>query len=333
MRTGVISLLIFGSLYCVPAVGMVRTRQSVYQIKTLASELLTIPSLKELFRSHASYFCGVPQDIIGIVCDVLRKEARREAINLYINCVSELNASGLVSFDWETDDYSDEALRSALLRRSEGESNHTILCVAIRLGLGPAVKTILTAIEDINTSVKDIKSVILPATSSSEVKEEYTTSHLLAAIERASWRDDDSTYFEIVKLLLAAGADVHKADSNGYTPLLRASEGSNVRLVELLLDRGARGDIHKANNNGDTPLHAACGETNSLRLIQLLLDAGAKTDIHNTNSNGDTPLHRACTGTISLWLIQLLLDTGAQADMHKANNNGDTPLHRACRGI
>ena len=47
-----------------------------------------------------------------------------------------------------------------------------------------------------------------------------------------------------VKTLLGQGADVNKADKNGYTPLFSASLIGHVELIKLLLVAGA--DVNKA---------------------------------------------------------------------------------------
>ena len=51
-------------------------------------------------------------------------------------------------------------------------------------------------------------------------------------------------YLEIVKCLLAAGADKDKACNYGYTPLIGAATGGHAETVRLLLSAGA--DKYKA---------------------------------------------------------------------------------------
>merc|ERR1712022_96170 len=46
-------------------------------------------------------------------------------------------------------------------------------------------------------------------------------------------------HLEIVKCLLAAGADAEKADNRGMIALMRAVMGGNVEMVRLLLAAGA----------------------------------------------------------------------------------------------
>lgn len=60
-----------------------------------------------------------------------------------------------------------------------------------------------------------------------------------------------------VTLLLEAGADLNKTDSNGDTPLMLAIRRGNSDAVKLMLEKGA--DPLHANKNGQTPLAYAIG--------------------------------------------------------------------------
>jgi ankyrin repeat protein len=53
-------------------------------------------------------------------------------------------------------------------------------------------------------------------------------------------------HVEVVKTLLAAGAEVDKADSDGMTPLYWASRYGHVEVVKTLL--AAEAEVDKANN-------------------------------------------------------------------------------------
>jgi ankyrin repeat protein len=52
-------------------------------------------------------------------------------------------------------------------------------------------------------------------------------------------------HLEVVKALLAAQADVKKADDDGETPLHWASDFGHLEVVEALL--AAQADVNKAN--------------------------------------------------------------------------------------
>ena len=81
-------------------------------------------------------------------------------------------------------------------------------------------------------------------------------------------------YLEIVKCLLAAGADKEKANNDGWTPLIWAARGGHVEIVRLLLSAGA--DKDKANFIGNTALsYAAIGDHQEI--VQLLQQAGPQS--------------------------------------------------------
>ena len=72
------------------------------------------------------------------------------------------------------------------------------------------------------------------------------------------------------KLLLDSGADINKADNDGWTPLYIAAQNGYVEIVKLLLDSGA--DKDKADEDGRTPLFTAAGKGHDA-CVKLLLDA------------------------------------------------------------
>ena len=90
---------------------------------------------------------------------------------------------------------------------------------------------------------------------------------------------------ELVKLLIAAGADVNKADEDGETPLFRAAWNAHTECVKLLLAAGA--NVNKANKWGGTPLYWAAYKGRT-ECVKLLIDAGA--DVNKASNEGRTPL-------------------------------------------
>ena len=95
---------------------------------------------------------------------------------------------------------------------------------------------------------------------------------------------------DLADLLLRHGADVNARAHNGIasTPLLCAVIGQHLDLVKYLIARGA--DVNLATSEGATPLHkAAIG--GDCRIVQLLLTHGARVDARN--SGGQTPLVHA----------------------------------------
>jgi len=77
---------------------------------------------------------------------------------------------------------------------------------------------------------------------------------------------------DIVKALLANGADVNKAANDGVTALYIAAENGHSDVVRALLANGA--NVNKAANDGATPLYIAAhqGRYNVVEL--LLIESG-----------------------------------------------------------
>jgi hypothetical protein len=126
---------------------------------------------------------------------------------------------------------------------------------------------------------------------------------------------------EVVRYLLAEGAQVNLRDPEGLTALDRVCLGG-PEAASLLLAHGA--DAAAVNNEGWTPLIFASAH-GSADVVALLLAHGCG-DIDHQDSGGYTALHHA-----SPWprtgVARALL--GAGADPHVVDRNGETPLARA----
>ena len=93
---------------------------------------------------------------------------------------------------------------------------------------------------------------------------------------------------DVVKALIAQGADLNKANSGGWTPINSAVGKGHAEVVKLLIAAGA--DVNKASNDGWTPLNNAADEGHA-EVVKLLIVAGA--DLNKANSGGWTPISRA----------------------------------------
>lgn len=80
---------------------------------------------------------------------------------------------------------------------------------------------------------------------------------------------------EIAQALVAAGADVNAANSNGGTPFLYAVAARNKPLIALFAEKGAKLDVQ--GSNGWSPLAYAV-RNGDVETANMLLEKGARTD-------------------------------------------------------
>ena len=132
---------------------------------------------------------------------------------------------------------------------------------------------------------------------------------------------------DVAKQLIVAGAGVNPQEQPAgmKNPLLhRAIQSPD--MVKLLLAAGA--DVRARGSNDYTPLHEACSQTggdNVKTVITLLIAAGANVNAASS-SDGNTPLHKAAySGNIEA--VRLLLESGA--NVNAINAEGKSPLAMA----
>ncbi|KAF4522686.1 hypothetical protein B566_EDAN010467 [Ephemera danica] len=83
--------------------------------------------------------------------------------------------------------------------------------------------------------------------------------------------------------------DMNQGDDHGFSPLHWAAKEGHTKLVEMLMQRGAR--VGATNRGDDTPLHLAAAHGHR-DIVHMLLRQRA--DINFTNEHGNTALHYAC---------------------------------------
>lgn len=117
---------------------------------------------------------------------------------------------------------------------------------------------------------------------------------------------------EIARWMVARGADLHAADTWGYTPLHSRSRSWRGR-IDVLLDLGA--DVNASAASIGTPLHAAADSKNSDNAAKLL-SRGARADSRDALSV--TPLEYALHGCSNAQIVEMvkfakvLLGAGAE---------------------
>ena len=133
----------------------------------------------------------------------------------------------------------------------------------------------------------------------------------------------------LISLLLAAGADVHARNDNGYMPLHHAAQYGTPGMVRALLRAGADVDpralgfsIHYGWDW--TPLHLAVAYNPDPEVAAVLLNAGANPRARGYE--GETPIHEAARNENPA-LAALLLEAGADANARGSTRR--TPLHEA----
>jgi ankyrin repeat protein len=129
---------------------------------------------------------------------------------------------------------------------------------------------------------------------------------------RLEFRHDPA---EIVRALVAEGADVNAGDEEGKTPIFHVRDPG---LARLLVELGA--DLNHRDAEGKTPLHRAIFPD----LQAVLLAAGARTDAED--EEGETPLFHAMHAS-DAEIVAALLRRGA--DPNNRNRAGRTPLFYA----
>ncbi|XP_030046487.1 ankyrin repeat domain-containing protein 17 isoform X2 [Microcaecilia unicolor] len=132
-------------------------------------------------------------------------------------------------------------------------------------------------------------------------------------------------HLELVKYLLAAGANVHATTATGDTALTYACENGHTDVADVLLQSGA--DLEHESEGGRTPLMKAA-RAGHVCTVQFLISKGANVN-RTTLNNDHTVLSLACAGG-HLAVVELLLAHGA--DPTHRLKDGSTMLIEASKG-
>ncbi|MGH9023915.1 MAG: ankyrin repeat domain-containing protein [Acidimicrobiia bacterium] len=142
----------------------------------------------------------------------------------------------------------------------------------------------------------------------------------------AAGQDDDAN-FDLVLMLVDAGANIRSVDANGETALHHAAASGSRSVVGYLVAQGA--DVDRPNLAGMTALHLAIGQ-GDVETVQCLLMLGANPNaVENTGSTAASMLAqnwegRAADHCLELAeLLRTLRDFGA--DLRRPNSAGHCP--------
>lgn len=207
------------------------------------------------------------------------------------------------------------------------ENGHTPLMEAASAGHVGVAKILLEHGAGINTHSNEFKESALTLACykghldmvrfllAAGADREHKTDEMHTALMEASM----DGHVEVARLLLDSGAQVNMPTDSFESPLTLAACGGHVELAMLLLERGA--NIEEVNDEGYTPLMEAAREGHE-EMVALLLGQGASINAQ-TEETQETALTLACCGGF-LEVADFLIKAGADAEL-----GASTPLMEA----
>lgn len=129
---------------------------------------------------------------------------------------------------------------------------------------------------DGTTPLIAIASAGIDSGQSASDRRERRLDALELAARRARQDEDARHVVEVAALAVSLGGDVKAANKAGDTALHRAAAKGSNKLIEFLVERGARLDVE--NRRGQTPLAMARGTGGSSATVALLRKLGPRSD-------------------------------------------------------
>nr|AIG56219.1 secreted protein [Achlya hypogyna] len=197
-------------------------------------------------------------------------------------------------------------------------NGNTVLHIAAQAGHSRRSRLLATVLQLGHVNVRNhVRAASIQWRSSSPQAGETP---LLFALKTASHEQD---LFETVSSLLAAGANVNAADTNGGTPFIVACQRGYAAVLYVLAQ--AHADVNHRDKAGLTGLHHACRleMTSSVEVLVILFSV----DVNRATPTGTTPFMLACA-TGNKHLVRTFL-TKRKIDLGHCDDAGRTALHLA----
>jgi ankyrin repeat protein len=129
----------------------------------------------------------------------------------------------------------------------------------------------------------------------------------------------------IVKILIAKGANLSDLTVDGLTPLFLAAEYNNSTIAAYLLENGFQKILNQSNGSQHlSALHIAC-RNGAIEVVRLFLEKNARL-FHD--KDGRTPLHLASANN-HVKIVELLVNKYGKVNVR--DYLGHTPLNYACK--
>ena len=129
----------------------------------------------------------------------------------------------------------------------------------------------------------------------------------------------NNTNEKVIEYLLNYGFDINLAKPNGITPILDAAQNPNIKIFNMLLEKGA--NIKQEDSINNNVLHVAAMRNENPQFIEFLLNKGFS--IEKRNKYGNTAVF-AASRNVNIDVIKTLVAKGG--NLKGINDFGDTIL-------